>query len=63
MMIAGPVSMIMPRIKNMIVQTLRTDTALVKFATMNSCTAAVACVSERTRPNAVANARTNARPP
>jgi len=62
-MIAGPVSITIPRIRNRIMQKVRAIQASPNVEVMKLVIAADAPVRESTRPNAVAKASTNAKPP
>ena len=63
MTMAGPVSMTMPSTRKIKTRTVITAKAEWKLVVMNSSTILVALVRDSTRPNAVANASTKARPP
>ena len=63
MMMAGPVSITMPKSRKITTNTVSTATPEVKFPRIKLSTALVARVMDSTRPKAVANARTKANPP
>ena len=63
MMIAGPVSITMPRIRKMKTRIDITAQLEWKFDVMKFVMIDVAFVSDSTLPNAVAKAKTKARPP
>ena len=63
MMMAGPVSMTMPRIRKMTTRTVITEKEEWKLLVIKSSTTRLARVRDSTRPKAVAKASTKARPP